>query len=192
MTSNGKFSTLPQQKQVELIHRFSTMYRGNERGYGWADPKGKIYDDIKCKWIFKKGCIGWKWGKVGEEEWLSHLKGEMMLGIGPLMDDGTVYWGCIDVDKVGEFIHYDFDVLDIISRAKSVCKEFVPIRSKSGGLHLFMHFDKPMDAMGVRNGLLQFSARIGIAGNEVFPKQTKLLVEEGDAPSWVFMPYFGS
>jgi hypothetical protein len=192
MTSVTDLSTFRAEKQAETAQKFLQMYRGNERGHGWGDPKGAFYDQTKSKWMFKPGFIGWKWGPTTVEHWEAHLAGEIMLGVGPLLDDGTVWWGCIDVDKVGEFTHYDFDLLNLVKRAKTVCSSFDAIRSKSGGLHLFLHFDKPTDAGKVQDGLKMFSARIGIAGNEIFPKQRKLLAEEGDAPSWLFMPYFGS
>ncbi len=192
MTSVTDLSTFKANRQGETAQKFLQMYRGNERGHGWADPKGGYFDNLKRKWVFKPGHLGWKWGPTTIEDWEAHLSGQMMLGIGPLLDDGTCYWGCIDVDKVGDFTHYDFDVAEIRQRAKAVCSAFVPVVSKSGGLHLFLHFNEPSDAGQVMDGLKMLAARIGIAGNEVFPKQRKLLVEEGDAPSWIFMPCFGS
>ena len=180
------------EKQVELASRYLEKFRGNERGHGWGDPKGAYYDKDKCKWLFKPGFLGWKWGATTVEDWEAHLKGERMLGIGPLLDDGNVLWGCIDIDKVGEFTHYDFDVNALHKKAKEVCSNFIGVRSKSGGLHLFLFFNRPTEARVVQSGLKTFAARLGLVGNEVFPKQTKLLVEDGDAPSWIFMPSFGS
>jgi hypothetical protein len=189
MSSNGKFSTYTQQKQVELAQKLMDRFKGNERGYGWADPKGAYLDTVKNKWRFKEGCLGWKWGAITLDQWIDHLSGVRMLGIGPIRNDFKCYWGCIDVDNVGEYTKYDFDVVDVVKRAKQTYRHFVPVRSKSGGVHLFLHFKEPVEAKWLIDTLYGLMARIGIAGNEVFPKQ-QMLAEE-DAPSWVFMPYFG-
>jgi hypothetical protein len=164
-------------------------FRGNERGYGWADPKGAYFDSTKNKWRFKEGTLGWKWGEITLDHWISHLRGETMLGIGPIMNDFNCYWGCIDVDSVGELTHYDFNVTEVVKKAKQVYRHFVPVRSKSGGVHLFLYFTEPVQAEWLRDTLYGLMAEIGIAGNEVFPKQ--IMLAEEDAPSWVFMPYFG-
>jgi hypothetical protein len=37
----------------------------------------------------------------------------------------------------------------------------------------------------------RLSASLGYSGCEIFPKQTKLLVEQGDCPSWIYLPYGG-
>jgi hypothetical protein len=67
----------------------------------------------------------------------------------------------------------------------------VPCRSKSGGLHLFLFLSREASAEVVQGALRDMAAQLGHAGAEVFPKQTRLMSERGDAGNWMVMPYYG-
>jgi hypothetical protein len=48
-----------------------------------------------------------------------------------------------------------------------------------------------MDASAAQGLLRDLAASLGFAGSEIFPKQTKILVEHGDQGNWIVMPYYG-
>ncbi|MEJ0092450.1 MAG: hypothetical protein WDN46_03175 [Methylocella sp.] len=120
------------------------------------------------------------------ELWRQHVNGSRPLGIGPIDKNNECRWGSIDYDK------YDDDLIAIIARAIELELPVVPCRSKSGGLHLFVFLSEPVPARDVQIALYAMAAKLGLSGSEIFPKQTQLLIERGDLPSWMIMPYFGS
>ena len=66
--------------------------------------------------------------------WQSHLDGVTRMGLRPENQD-KVKWGCIDVDP-GTYKNYSQKkYVDII---KEYQLPLVPVKSKSGGLHLFL------------------------------------------------------
>jgi hypothetical protein len=142
------------------------------------DPNG-------FKWSIKKTARTIK-QPVTEELWQQHLNGKRPLGIVPICADSTCVWGSIDIDQ------YDMDTTAVVKKVEAMNLPLVPCRSKSGGLHLFMFFAQPVEAASAQNLLRDIAASLGFAGSEIFPKQTKILVEHGDQGNWIVMPYFGS
>ena len=64
-------------------------------------------------------------------------------------------------------------------------------RSKSGGAHIFLFVFDPVPAALMQKKLKDIAACLGYGQAEIFPKQTKLLLERGDKGSALNMPYFG-
>lgn len=123
---------------------------------------------------------------VTVELWRQHLSGKRPLGVAPLRADGRCSWGSVDVDD------YDVNLLEIASRVEKAAYPLVPCRSKSGGLHLFLFVGGDgAEATLVQAVLRDIAASIGLAGSEIFPKQTKLSSERNDLPNWIVMPYYG-
>jgi hypothetical protein len=123
---------------------------------------------------------------VTRDLWQRHLAGEISLGIIPIREDGTCSWGSIDVDQYGA------DFLKVIDSAERAKFPLVPCRSKSSGLHLFVFLKKPAPAAVVQSSLRDMAARLGLAGSEIFPKQTAVLADRGDLGNWIVMPYGSS
>lgn len=142
------------------------------------------FDPGKTKWHIKRTARTLR-EPVTLELWESHLKGKTPLGVIPIRENGTCSWGSIDVDR------YDINLLDIIQRVESNKFPLVPCRSKSGGLHLFLFLKEPQQAATVLPVLKACAATLGLAGCEVFPVQTHILLERGDLGNWMVMPYFG-
>ena len=69
--------------------------------------------------------------------WKDHLDGKQRIGIKPEKDD-VVKWGCIDIDPHNYKEYNQKKIVDIIKEYKL---PLVPVRSKSGGLHLFLFLD---------------------------------------------------
>jgi hypothetical protein len=142
------------------------------------DPNG-------VKWAIKRTAKTIK-KPVTVAMWQEHIDGKRPLGIIPIRADSTCLWGSIDIDQ------YDLDLTAVVRRVEERSLPLVPCRSKSGGLHLFIFFAEPVDAAEAQGTLRDLAASLGFAGCEIFPKQTKILVEHGDQGNWIVMPYFGS
>lgn len=188
MSSADDFNRYIPQKQEELTRRFQELFKGNERGYGFGEGKGAYFNDEKNKGEYHPGSIGWKWGKPGVIQFHEHLSGKVALGIGPLLEDGTTMRGEIDVDKIGHDTRYDFDYSIEMGKISQSGLPTIVCRTKSAGLRVIVFFTEPIDADTVRKGMANVAATLGYAGNEIFPKQSKL-IKEDDAPSWTFLPY---
>jgi hypothetical protein len=119
------------------------------------------------------------------ELWAKHVAGERPLGIIPIKEDNTCSWGSVDVDE------YDTNLLAIVERVEKSRFPLVPCRSKSGGLHLFLFLLKPLAASVIQGALREMAASLGLAGSEIFPKQTTVLANKGGLGNWMVMPYFG-
>lgn len=122
---------------------------------------------------------------VTEDLWDKHLAGKRPLGIVPIREDNMCVWGSIDVDQ------YNIDLLKLVAGVERMKLPLVPCRSKSGGLHLFLFLQEPEAASIVQAALRDMAAQLGLAGCEIFPKQTAILSERGDFGTWMVMPYFG-
>ena len=122
---------------------------------------------------------------VTEELWQNHLAGNKTLGIIPIRSDSTCLWGAIDIDD------YSLDLKTFAIRVYKKNLPLIPFRSKSGGCHLIVFFKTPIKAAIVQSKLGEIAASLGYGRSEVFPKQTRILVEKGDLGNWLNMPYFG-
>lgn len=123
--------------------------------------------------------------EVTEDLWKKHLAGERPLGIIAIREDSMCLWGSIDVDN------YSRDYSTLIKEIVDSGLPLVPCRSKSGGLHLFLFCKEPVAAGVIQVVLGSLAAQLGVAGSEIFPKQSKVLADRGDFGSWMVMPYFG-
>lgn len=162
--------------------RMMALFAGWEGAYGTHGEPTRKPDTLK--WEIRSTASTIK-KPVTVQLWQSHLEGRKALGIICIREDGKCRWGSIDYDV------YDANLLELIVRASRLKLPLVPCRSKSGGLHLFLFMREWVDAEVMRNALTDIAAQLGIAGSEIFPKQTAVLVERGDLGSWMVMPYFG-
>lgn len=124
-------------------------------------------------------------GSVDEELWSQHLEGKQGLGIIPINENSKCRFGVIDVDD------YDRDPSSFCHTIKRHGLPLIPCRTKSGGTHLYCFLSEFIPASTMIAKLSEFASILGVGGSEIFPKQAHLLVERGDAGSWINMPYFG-
>jgi len=120
------------------------------------------------------------------KHWEDHLNGKQGLGIIPIDENDQVNFAVIDIDL------YNIDPRKVIDEVNKHEFPLVPMRSKSGGLHLVMFFKEPMNADEVVPKLRDIASFIGYGDSEIFPKQTKVLLDRGDLGIWINMPYFDS
>ena len=166
---------------MDRVEKFKSIFNGLDRAYGQYRSEGSQAD----------GKVGGKAfiikEPVTDKLWTEHLEGkDPSLGIIPIRDDSTCSWGCIDIDS------YPIDYNKIISSIRKLKLPIVPCRSKSGGLHLFIFFVKPISAKLVREKLKEISASIGYSNAELFPKQSSILLEKGDLGNFLNLPYYNA
>ena len=163
------------------MEKFKFIFEGLDVAYGQHQSEGKRADGKQegKSYIVKK--------IVTEELWEAHIAGEgPSLGIIPIMADNTARWGCIDIDT------YPINYRSIINSFRKLQIPLVPCRSKSGGLHLFLFFKKPIAAKLIREKLREVAAALGYADVEVFPKQSTILIEKGDLGNFLNLPYYNA
>ena len=162
------------------VANFKDIFKGLDRARGvtYVDKKGEDGQKIKGKSFVTRE-------KVTDDLWNKHLQGiEPSLGIIPINDDNKCIWGCIDIDSYAGFDHKK-----LISKIKELKLPLVVFRSKSGGAHVFLFTQVPVEAKIVRDKLLSISAVLGYGGSEVFPKQIELKSQD-DTGNFLNLPYF--
>ena len=163
------------QRLMDLFAGFAGA--SGTHGVPEKDPEG-------LKWNIKRTAKTLR-QPVTPELWEQHVAGKRPLGVIPIREDNSCSWGSIDFDE------YDVDLIEMIKRVETAKYPLVPCRSKSGGLHLFLFLKEPEPAADVQGVLRDAAASLGMADCEIFPKQTRVLVERNDLGSWMVMPYFG-
>jgi len=142
---DSNFST---QEKIKL---FRTLFRGREDIYAvfWSNERtGKKGYSPACEdpWSSRKGKPK-KYLPLTDEVILSHLSGEKVVGVYPLLKDDTCWFLACDFDKEG----WALDALAFLD----VCKDYgVPAyleQSRSGnGGHVWIFFSVPVTATSAR------------------------------------------
>lgn len=112
-------------------------------------------------------------GPPSIEDVENHVRGRALLGVIPILPDGTVWWGCVDDDtRPGDPERWR-------ERIEAAKLPLVVARSKSGSIHLYLFLKRPAPAAAVRELLATWAAGLGLpAFVEIFPKQTALGADE--------------
>jgi hypothetical protein len=158
-----------------------TLFEGYKKAHGIYSKDLNPEDSGKLK-----GKAATIVKEVTHDHWLRHIKGEQGLGIIPINENSQVKFGVIDVDI------YPINVSDLNGVIIKRNYPLVPCRTKSGGVHLYLFLTEFHDAGVVQKQLREFAAALGFGGSEIFPKQSKIIVERGDIGQWINMPYFNS
>lgn len=162
-----------------LAQRFMALFAGHSGAYGTYDIDGKN-TGLKVQ-----GTAVTKRAPVTEALWDGHLTGSKGIGIVPIREDNTCFFGAIDVDE-----YKNFDLKDAVDACKKAKAPVVVCRSKSGGAHIYMFFSDPIPAAELKKKLADLASTIGHPSCEIFPKQDHVLSERGDVGNWINMPYF--
>tara|TARA_R100001015_G_C4634496_1_gene201109 strand:- start:1591 stop:3153 length:1563 start_codon:yes stop_codon:yes gene_type:complete len=101
---------------------------------------------------------------ISSNVWKDHLDGKYRIGLRPELGDECC-WACIDIDPNDYKNYSKKKYIDIISNFDL---PFIPVVSKSGGLHLFIFFKKPAKIDKVKLKLQEFNEQYFLA-NEIFP-----------------------
>jgi hypothetical protein len=162
-----------------LVAEFMQLFDGYQDAYGIYNLTGDKTEAGK-----QIGKAASKKGKLTKELWDLHLRGQQGLGVIPINEESNVKFGAIDIDEYP---------LDLVAINKNIVDHNLPlvlVRTKSGGAHLFVFLEDWAPAKIVQSKLREFASFLGYGSAEIFPKQTKILVERGDIGQWINMPYF--
>jgi hypothetical protein len=149
----------------------ANLFEGHPNKYlttsltGEVDERGKR--EAKCTTVHEP---------LTGNVWSDHIKGKLRIGVLPEKED-LVKWGCIDVDPRNYKDYSQKKYVDIIKDNKL---PLVPVRSKSGGLHLFLFLKDWSDKKRVLKVLHTWNDKFFLS-DEVFPMNKA-----------VNMPYFNA
>lgn len=151
--------------------KFAEIFKGLKRNYGCAKLDQSHIDPStgKIKPIYE-----WTGRSITDQDYLDHLNGIKSIGIQPCDDNGMAQFGAIDIDdKQHSYVNFPYKkYLDIIQEYKL---PLIPVKSKSGGLHLYLFLKQPAKAVFIRNFLDKLLLCLKLPPNvEIYPKQTEL------------------
>ena len=129
---------------------FGEIFSGLKRNFGIAYLDKFTIDPETGKKKPEK--YGWSFKEVTDKDYLNHLNGKTSIGIQPCDDDGMVSFGAIDIDdKEHSYSNFPYKkYLDIIKQNNL---PLIPVKSKSGGLHLYLFLKEKARAVFLRNFL---------------------------------------
>lgn len=165
--------------------RFAQLFRGFTARFGRYDITGGSTPEQKVA-----GRARTVDQEVTEKEYADHVAGTVGIGIIPLKTDNTVNFAAIDIDvyKQEDQAKRNLTHADVALALFST--PLIVTKSKSGGIHVWL-FSKEGVSARLATDYLQYQAAIlGVAGTEVFPKQTERQSDE-DVGNWINLPYFG-
>ena len=152
-----------------MENKFIEIFEGLKQDVGIAYLNKLETDSVTGK---KRPVYGWQHKPITNQDYLDHLEGNKSIGIQPCDDDGIARFGAIDIDSKD---YKDFSIKKYLDIIKQYDLPLIPIKSKSGGLHLYVFLKEPVKALVIKKFLesllftLQLPLRI-----EIFPKQTEL------------------
>ena len=152
-----------------MEEKFIQIFDGLKRDYGYAEVSNGYKDSTTGKFKVKHG---WAGKPLTNIDYIQHLKGETSIGIQPCDDEGLVSFGAIDIDSKAYQNFSPKKYLEIIQKNNL---PVIPVRSKSGGLHLYVHTKGKVKASFLRNFLdkLLYTLELNPT-TEIYPKQTEL------------------
>ena len=174
------------------MQEFIKNFTGLERNYGYCNISNGYKDPDTGKIRFKNGDYGWSGKPITQFDYKQHLDGTKSIGIQPCNDSDLARFGAIDIDPK---IYKNLDVkyyLDIIQEKQL---PLIPVKSKSGGLHLYLFTKELVRAKVIKDFLedVLFLFKLPI-NTEIFPKQTKLGSDTNGNKvngNFINLPYFG-
>lgn len=121
---------------------------------------------------------------VTVELWEQHISGKQALGIIPINENSKVKFAAIDIDE------YPIQHAKIVADIERLKLPLVVCSTKSGGAHIYLFLREFTDAGPIVKRMREFAAVLGYGNSEIFPKQTKIVIERGDIGQWINVPYF--
>ena len=174
-----------------MIEKFKKIFSGLEERFGYHVLDSTNGDGKKSGVSFTSSYAH------TDEMWKAHLEGIKFsvktknktieadsLGLCPIKSDSTCLWGAIDLDD------YKPDVKELFKKIKSINVPFIPFKSKSGGIHLYIFLTEPVKALLLREKLHSIKNIFGdCKPDKIFPVQKYLNLDKGSAGSWINLPY---
>jgi len=174
------------------MQEFIDIFSGLKRRYGFCNVQNGKTDPATGKKYFDKGDYGWSKVELKDEDYIEHLNGTRSIGIQPCDDNDEAVFGAIDIDPRNYSTFSPQKYLEIIDKKQL---PLIPVKSKSGGLHLYVFAKEKVKASDIREFLEDMLFILGLPpSTEVYPKQTTLKSEGADGNksvgSFINLPYF--
>ena len=174
------------------MQEFIDIFSGLRRRYGFCNVQNGKTDPATGKKYFDKGDYGWSKVELKDEDYIEHLNGTRSIGIQPCDDNDEAVFGAIDIDPRNYSTFSPQKYLEIIDKKQL---PLIPVKSKSGGLHLYVFAKEKVKASDIREFLEDMLFILGLPpSTEVYPKQTTLKSEGADGNksvgSFINLPYF--
>jgi len=152
-----------------MERKFIEYFTGLKRNFGIADLTKTIKDQVTGK---LKPEYAWSKQPITDQYYLDHLSGNKSIGIQPCDDDGMARFGAIDIDSKD---YEDFSIKKYLDIIKEYDLPLIPVKSKSGALHLYLFLKEPVKALIIKKFLegLLFTLKLPLR-TEIYPKQTEL------------------
>jgi hypothetical protein len=171
---------------------FIKYFTGLKRNYGFCNISNGYTDPDTGKLKFKSGDYGWSGKPITDSDYKQHLDGTKSIGIQPCNDNNLARFGAIDIDPKN---YKELDTKFFLDTIQEKELPLIPVRSKSGGLHLYLFTKELVKAKEIKDFLEQvlFLFKLPIS-TEIFPKQTQLGSNtDGDKinGNFINLPYFG-
>lgn len=170
---------------ITELPAFVSLFTGNQECYVeniYSPEQAKKGEKLKGQSFYKKE-------PVVDKLFLAHLRGEKGLGISPIDTEDKCRFAVIDIDVYGGKLKR------VVQALYDSMLPIVPVRSKSGGLHIYFMFKKPVSAKSVRILLNKIVDIFGLnklfeKSVEIFPKQNTLA--GGKQGSCINLPYYAA
>lgn len=147
----------------DLVKSFSELFAGRVDAYG----------------SWEGGCVK---TPVTSGSYTKHLWGQEYIGIYPMMDDSTVWWGCSDIDV------NDIDQARNIQLALKLKLIESWVEKTVKGFHVWVFARHPVSARVMRRALLAAHSAAKVPAKEINPKQE----EASGYGNYVRLPYPGA
>jgi len=146
-----------------IVKDFASLFAGRTDAYG----------------SWEGGCIK---TPVTQASYTKHLWGQEYIGIYPMMDDNTVWWGCSDIDV------NDIDQARNIQLALKLKLIESWVEKTIKGFHIWVFAKQPIEARVMRRALLAAHSASKVPAKEINPKQEKI----SGYGNYVRLPYPGA
>lgn len=160
---------------------FISLFSGNKNSFGFSSPKEDTQKADKRQPVYQT-----KKQVINASYYTAHLCGSYRIGICPLNEQNMVTFAVIDID--------DYNTARTKTLRKIIVQNNLPLcpfESKSGGLHLYCFFSRPLSAVRAIKFMQYWVQFLALpAKTEIFPKQTKL--NDNTTGSWINIPYFAA
>jgi hypothetical protein len=164
---------------LNSINIFNNLFSGNTDYYGYSTLTGEIKESngkVMTDSYTKEGL-------VTDTIVRKHLEGVAGLGIIPITTDHKCSFSAIDIDMYKN----PYKLQTIVTTIYKYGFPFVPCLTKSGGLHLYTFFSRPVLAKSARSLLKKYLTVLALPNStEIFPKQDR---STGQG-NFINLPYF--
>lgn len=165
--------------------RFAQLFRGFTARYGRYDITDASKPEEKVA-----GRARTVDEQISPKNYEEHVAGRVGIGVIPLREDNRVNFAAIDIDvyKQEEKKKRNLTHADVALALFET--PLIVTRSKSGGIHVWLFSREGVSARLATDYLQSQAYKLGVAGTEVFPKQTERAADN-DVGNWINLPYFG-